>query len=582
MATYTKQGDVFLTRKKFEQLAKNGQLVKGTIYHLLDASFAIETIEGLSTKLDLAPLVEMSILTDGDNVYVVSHKQNIYTGTTSEQQTPLQLANATQAGLMSSADYATLANLTERVHALEGKTTRILYTASNMPSAEEIDAFATSLGYEAPYRGVAIIIDNTFHVWHYYENDNIGWRDDGLDAVNAFTNNGAGTIRGAQIDGKVFAETDGTGSVFGWAELKARVANLETGKQDKLVIDEMPQEGSTNVVTSGGAYQHAHDTADAAYTESCAYTDQRLSGRSNPNLFINSDFSINQRGRTSIAASQYKASMLNNANKHKRFVADLWRIYADAYDGEWVITNTSSGIEMNNTNGSKRILLSQQFDIAAADKFLRTPITFSIYASVNGSEPQVYSLTTYIEEYRLNGKIQVYGTPTYFEEVNGSCLRIHTPDAGDHVSFDIYVVPGDVLTVYWAKLEYSDKYTPYHRPCHAEELTKCRQFYQEVSESRLPAAYSDPSGFDWYLPLVPTMLHAPNLVLTKSGLSILTGGVTTELSANNLTTTYVHADSINFKLAYTQDQTKTFVALLEAKERVNGDAPIIMYLDYIE
>mgnify|MGYP003338104025 CR=1 FL=1 len=65
-----------------------------------------------------------------------------------------------------------------------------------------------------------------YHIWHYYTND--GWKDDGVDTVNTFTNQSAGIIKGSQTAGKVFAENDGTGSVYGWDALNNRVDSIET------------------------------------------------------------------------------------------------------------------------------------------------------------------------------------------------------------------------------------------------------------------------------------------------------------------------------------------------------------------
>lgn len=104
----------------------------------------------------------------------------------------------------------------DEVERLAGKTTRILYTAKTNPTAQEIDAFAISKGYVSPYEGVAIVVDETYHVWHYYENDNLGWKDDGVDTVTPFTNNLPGSILGSAADGKISANQDGTGSVNGW------------------------------------------------------------------------------------------------------------------------------------------------------------------------------------------------------------------------------------------------------------------------------------------------------------------------------------------------------------------------------
>lgn len=191
-------------------------------------------IDNLSiTKLNRTN-ADRNLLTSAEFVFTennatVKHTYiNLDTQAGDTKEVDFPAANPTTAGLMSKEDYNTLYNLRTRVGNLESKTTRYLYTDKTNPSANEIDTFVGSKGGIAPYTGIAVVVDKTFHIWHYYVNDNIGWRDDGLDTVEAFTNEDAGIIKGEQTDGKVYAETDGTGSVFGWSALKTRVSNTES------------------------------------------------------------------------------------------------------------------------------------------------------------------------------------------------------------------------------------------------------------------------------------------------------------------------------------------------------------------
>lgn len=188
-----------------------------------------EKDEKIVEKLNKDVLTELSFrydLDDRDNVYLDKSLTNIASNDKTDLSEQVQLASDSQAGLMSMADYRQIRKNTERIEALEGKTTRLLYTAKTDPTADEITTFVTGLGYTAPFESIAVVIDKTFHIWHYYENDNIGWRDDGVDTVTQFTNESLGTIKGAEVDGKVYAETDGTGSVYGWGALKGQVTNI--------------------------------------------------------------------------------------------------------------------------------------------------------------------------------------------------------------------------------------------------------------------------------------------------------------------------------------------------------------------
>lgn len=124
-----------------------------------------------------------------------------------------------------------IAALEEKVDRLEGKTTRLLYSGSTTPTASDINTFVTGLGYTSPFEGIAVVVAGTYHIWHYYENDNIGWRDDGLDTITPFTNSVAGSILGSSDDGKISANNDGTGSVNGWSNKLDKQTGVTTYKQ---------------------------------------------------------------------------------------------------------------------------------------------------------------------------------------------------------------------------------------------------------------------------------------------------------------------------------------------------------------
>ena len=168
-----------------------------------------------------------------ERVYVSTHQnsvtleqslRNVVSGITSTWEEEFPLANDNASGAMSSADYKSIRDLQARVGQLEQKATRLLYDDKIYPTADEINSFVISMGYTAPFEGIAVVVSGTNHIWHYYENG--GWKDDGVDVVSQFTNDIAGIIKGSASDGKVYAETDGTGSVYGWDALKNNVTNL--------------------------------------------------------------------------------------------------------------------------------------------------------------------------------------------------------------------------------------------------------------------------------------------------------------------------------------------------------------------
>lgn len=189
---------------------------------------------GASGELELTPLafnVDKSVVKDlmlsiaGDNFNLVKTKINLKSLVETTDNLHLPLADDNKSGLMSVADYRSIRDLQARVGRLETKTTRLVYDLNYYPSAEEINDFVVGLGYVEPFEGIAVLIEGTQHIWRYYEGG-VGWKDDGLDVVSNFTNEIAGIIKGSAENGKVFAETDGTGSVYGWDVLNNTINTL--------------------------------------------------------------------------------------------------------------------------------------------------------------------------------------------------------------------------------------------------------------------------------------------------------------------------------------------------------------------
>ena len=150
---------------------------------------------------------------------------------------PLKLASTTTRGLMSKENVQALNDLITRVAAIEGRASRYLYTESTNPTAEDIENFVISLGH-TDYTGIAVVVEETYHVWHYYANDNIGWRDDGSDSVNMATNTSLGIVIGSSESGKISVESDGTMSLVGYDAMVAEMNSKVSADDVQTMLDE--------------------------------------------------------------------------------------------------------------------------------------------------------------------------------------------------------------------------------------------------------------------------------------------------------------------------------------------------------
>lgn len=187
-------------------------------------------LKKLAFNIDKDVVGDLQLKIEGDNFNLIKTTVNLKTFNESQESIHLPLADDTKSGLMSVSDYRSIRDLQTRVGQLEHKPSRLLYDASYNPSAEEINDFVTALGFVEPFEGIAVVVEGTNHIWYYYDGG-VGWKDAGLDVVSNFTNEIAGVIKGSAENGKVFAETDGTGSVYGWDDL----TNVVTGLTNDVV-----------------------------------------------------------------------------------------------------------------------------------------------------------------------------------------------------------------------------------------------------------------------------------------------------------------------------------------------------------
>lgn len=242
-------------------------------------------IDAVADKLNKDVVTDVTFTLNGDTLDATVNRENLSTGSKDQSGSEI-ISGATQdsAGLMTAADVKSLSDLQTRVGNLEGKTTRLLYTEKTNPTATEINTFVTGLGYTAPFDGIAVVIQGTYHIWHYYSNDNIGWRDDGQDTVSTFTNDIAGIIKGAgETDGKIYAETDGTGSVYGWDALKTQVEENKNKLANKADVSLLNSklDSVTSATTANQAYtknadgtQKMENIYATAEPNSIAYRDE--------------------------------------------------------------------------------------------------------------------------------------------------------------------------------------------------------------------------------------------------------------------------------------------------------------------
>ena len=226
---------------------------------------------------------------------------------------------------------------------------------------------------------------------------------------------------------------------------------------------------------------------------------------SNPNLLINPDFKINQRGETSYTSAVAQTIKIV-------YSVDRWCLY-----GHSLTVNSDKSVTITPTTYSDGALIQN----------LETPvdgdITVQVYAvGVSGTatvsvRPSDDSSTTEIGTLK-NGLNRF----TFSRGIKKLVIRVNS----------------GTLTLKYAKVEQGKVATSFVAPNLAEELVKCKQFYNHIYFFHV--FYSGTSNFDYsFSHVIQSMRTKPTVKLSQSsssGLSKYTASVNVEGGLTVITT----------------------------------------------
>ena len=281
-----------------------------------------------------------------------------------------------------------------------------------------------------------------------FSGGNAWLRNDGTDTVYAAKS--AGVTAGA--DGVVAIPAGHSAPVYG---ANGTVFLLGTGSVQLIGSDYSTNPFKTSAQSGGSG---ADSVARAAISAHAGNTDIHVTAAekaawnavnySNPNLLINPDFRINQRGETSYTAAGY--------------TVDGW------YTNGGAVDVTENGVELTNS-GTSAVRFRQNSEITHAQLAGRD-ITLS--AGVGGT---TYSASGKIPETKPANDIQVVA------------LLIADTDVGIYLNYSptrdmfytyAYVPAGKSAVLNWVKAEIGSVATLFVPPDPATELAKCQRYYQ--------------------------------------------------------------------------------------------------------
>ncbi|WP_061312949.1 hypothetical protein [Clostridium botulinum] len=191
---------------------------------------------------------------------------------------------------------------------------------------------------------------------------------------------------------------------------------------------------------------------------------QHLSQISNPNLFINGDFIINQREQ-----SIYTLTGISN------YTVDRWISY-NLTDDITEVVKLDKGIKLlSKSGGSAR--LRQTFESDMTNRLKEKTVTFSMKVIKDCS---MVALT-------VTKSKNITGFSKGFNNVKAGTILTHTfMITNDYENLGIQFSTNDTngLEVEWVKLELGSVATPFIPRSYGEELALCQRYYQKIKNMR--------------------------------------------------------------------------------------------------
>ena len=202
---------------------------------------------------------------------------------------------------------------------------------------------------------------------------------------------------------------------------------------------------------------------------------------SNPNLLINPDFKINQRGQSEYTSAGY--------------TVDRWATQTYCK----VTVKNGGGVRLDSIGA-----IGTGFYQAYDGDLSGNTVTLSIKASGSGSL-----------------RIGIWDTSTKTVTLDDTpAVYSHTFEIGNDATFGMWLsANGEYAEIEWVKLELGNIATPFVPPETTTELLKCRRYYQKLCFFRVPMAYHDTSIITWFIPFVP-MRTTPTVVINTDGMYI--------------------------------------------------------------
>lgn len=310
----------------------------------------LETAENTITELqdyaDKTVQTDTKLGTDlSSTVTLIKTTDSLAASQPTDTEIPLPVASESQAGVISPDTFKQIQDNASKIAILLSNTVLDPTLPANPTSDQIGEAYKAITGVDTIPNGARITgSDGVTYVYYANENTWVKSADTGgtID-VKPFTNTAAGTIKGSDVDGKVFAESDGTGSVKGWDAAKADIANnttaIETAQSDLTALTTRVDTAETNITAVTTTADNAA-TAVTNLTTQLAETNAKVAALEQP--ATPSETVEGQDGLSGIDTTGFTGGetveVKNDANNGGKDSIYTW----DATEGQWVLKGDAS------------------------------------------------------------------------------------------------------------------------------------------------------------------------------------------------------------------------------------------------
>lgn len=341
----------------------------------------------------------------------------------------------------------------------------------------------------------------------YSGGSNAWLRNDGTDVIYAAAVPGIT----AGSDGVVSIPAGQSAPVYG---AYGTVYLLGTGSVQLIGSDYSTNPFKTSAQSGGSG---ADSVARAAITAHAGNTEIHVTaaeksgwdGLSNPNLLINSDFAMNQRGQ-----AEYSGTV--------GYCVDRW-----FRNAEVTVKVVEKGIEMSfsgETNPSVYQKIEQVKSILGKTLTLSACINGEVYSCTGTLPEKITTSNTYIAFARLDGNNVTPGSQSV------SHIRIQTLASGNCL-----IVLNNVPNCEWVKLEYGGAATPFAPPDPAAELLRCQRYFtiykhqnatSSTDKCTIGVGYALTSSIVYAVLPIAAMRSGVTATISHSGVSLISGADT--------------------------------------------------------